>query len=96
MCIRDSLHAEREIGITDRVDEDCQYQNHGGPRNYRSRPLRFLGCLRDRFQADEGDDRQRRSLHQSKHRRPRDVHRMNEDLRLKGEEESETEDERFA
>ena len=90
------LHAERQIRIREREDQNREDQADRRARNDGGRPLRFLRGLRDRLEPDEGDDRERHAVHQVERRRPRQLHRMDQEARLKCEQEAEEEDRRFA
>ena len=50
-------------------DEDRKNQSDGGSRNDRGRPSGLLGRLRNRFQPDKRDDRQRGTIHEFLHAR---------------------------
>ena len=90
------VHAECEIRVRKREDQDRQNQTDRGAWNYGGRALRFLRGLRDRFEPDERDDCERDAVHQREGRWPGDGHRVYEQRRIEGEEKAEEEDQRLA
>ena len=90
------LHTEREIRVRERENQDRENQADRRSWDHGRGALRLLRGLRDRLEAYERDDGERDPVHQIERGRPCEGHRVNQQLRLKGEEEAEEENQRFA